>query len=210
MKKIKKEYYFIGLLLISFIILTFFVISGKTEFIDASSFNVIINIKSGFITKFLYVITTLGSTVGVISIMIITGLVFLKNKSFSDMKYVVANVGIGVILMQVLKHIIKRARPAWKWIVQGGFSYPSGHTISTLLLYGTLILIVNKKLDKKYSFPLTIFFSLMIILTGISRIYFGAHYMTDVLASFILGAIILIISNMFMSKEFNNDKDKIK
>ena len=50
----------------------------------------------------------------------------------------------------------------------------------------------------------------MIILTGISRVYFGVHYLTDVLASVILGSIILIISNIFMNKEFNDDKNKVK
>ena len=49
----------------------------------------------------------------------------------------------------------------------------------------------------------------MIILTGLSRIYFGAHYLTDVIASIILGTIILIISSMIMNKEYgSNDKNK--
>ena len=56
--------------------------------------------------------------------------------------------------MKVLKHIIKRIRPSWKWIVQSGFSYPSGHTISAVLLYGTLILLVYKKVHGKYRKPL--------------------------------------------------------
>lgn len=115
--------------------------------------------------------------------------------------------GIGV--MQVLKLIIKRPRPIWKWIKQGGFSYPSGHTISAFLLYGTLILLVYKNVNSKWKMPLIIMFSIMIVLTGLSRIYFGAHYLTDVIASSILGLIILIISNMFMNKEFNSDKNKV-
>ena len=110
--------------------------------------------------------------------------------------------------MEVLKLIIKRVRPSWKWIVQSGFSYPSGHTISAFLLYGTLFLLVYKKVNGKFKNFLLIGFCLMIILTGFSRIYFGAHYLSDVLASIILGFIILIISNQFMNMEFNNDKNK--
>ena len=110
--------------------------------------------------------------------------------------------------MQVLKQIIKRVRPSWKWIVQGGFSYPSGHTISSFALYGTLMLLVYKKVNGKYRKPLLIGFSLMIILTGFSRIYFGVHYLTDVLASVLLGSIILLVSNVLMNKEFINDKNK--
>ena len=50
----------------------------------------------------------------------------------------------------------------------------------------------------------------MIFLIAISRIYFGAHYLTDVLASIILGSAILIISNSLMNKEFKNDKNRVK
>lgn len=208
MKKIKKEYYFISVLLILFILLTIFVVGGKADVIDEIVFNNIIKLKTNIVTKFLYVITNLASTVGIFVFLGVTAIIFLRHKAFSDFKYVIANVSVGVFLMQVLKSIFKRVRPSWKWIVQGGFSYPSGHTISALLLYGTLMLLVYKKVHGRARKPLLIGFTFMIILTGLSRIYFGAHYLTDVVASIILGTIILIISNMFMNKEFKNDKDK--
>lgn len=208
MKKIRKEYYFIAILLVCFIILTIFVMGNKTSLLDKSAFNSLIKLESNIATKVLYAITNLASTIGVIVLLITTGIIFLRRKHLSDFKYVLVNVGFGVILMQVLKSIIRRVRPSWKWIIQGGFSYPSGHTISALLLYGTLILLILKRVKGKRRTPLIILFSLMILLTGISRIYFGAHYLTDVLASLILGVIILIISNMIMDKEFSNDKNK--
>lgn len=207
MKRLKKEYYFISVLLILFIVLTIFVVGGKTSVIDEAFFNNVIKIENNVLTKILYVITNIGSTIGVVIIIILLAIFFMRRKSLSDFKYILVNVSIGVILMKVLKHIIKRIRPSWKWIVQSGFSYPSGHTISAVLLYGTLILLVNKKIKGKYKKPLMIFFSIMIFLISISRIYFGVHYLTDVVASLILGSIILIISNSFMNKEFLNDKD---
>ena len=208
MKKIRKEYYFIAVLLILFILLTIFVVGGKADIIDESFFNNVIKLRGNGITSFLYIITELASTIGIVALLGLTSFIFIKHKAFSDFKYVIANVSIGVVLMQVLKNIFKRVRPSWKWITQGGFSYPSGHTISALLLYGTLMLLVYKKVHGKTRKPLLVGFSLMSILTGLSRIYFGAHYLTDVVASLILGSIILIISNMFMNKEFNNDKNK--
>ncbi len=208
MKKINKEYFFIAVLFVCFILLTFFVVNGYMNSLDKFAFNNIIKIKNDVTTSILYVITQLASTKGIIILLFIIGILFLVRKYFSDFKYVIVNVSIGVILMQVLKNIIERSRPSWKWIVQGGFSYPSGHTISALLLYGTLILLVLKKVNGKYKKLLVALFSIMIVLTGISRIYFGAHYLTDVLASLILGTIILIITNMIMNKEFKNDKNK--
>ena len=208
MKKIKKEYYFVSVLLILFIILTIFVLNDKTLSLDASAFNNLIKIKNEPLSKSLFIITNIGSTIGTVIALIITCIIFLKRKIFSDFKYVFLNVSVGVILMQVIKSLIKRVRPSWKWIVQSGFSYPS--TITAILFYGTLILLVNKKLKGKYKTILTVLFSLMIFLIAISRIYFGAHYLTDVLASIILGSIILIISNSLMDKEFKNDKNRVK
>lgn len=209
MKKIKKEYYFIGILLVCFILLTMFVLSGRADIVDAFAFNNIIKLKSDFITKFLYVITSMASTTGIIILMFLMLIIFVKKKKLTSFKYIIGNVSLGVILMQVLKHIIKRPRPVWKWIKQGGFSYPSGHTISAMLLYGTIILLISKNYHGKYKKILIALATLMIILTGISRIYFGAHYLTDVVASIILGSIILIFSNMLMNKEFScNDKNK--
>ena len=208
MKKIKKEYYFIAVLLVIFIILSMFVVGGFTNGFDEFLFNKIIYFKKEIITKPLFVITQAASTLGIISILVITMIVFIKQKKLSDFKYVVINVVTGTVFMQVIKHLIRRPRPSWKWITQGGFSYPSGHTISAFLLYGTLILLVSKRLDGKLKKVLIVIFSLMIVLTGLSRIYFGAHYFTDVLGSIILGSVILIISNSFMNQEFDNDKNK--
>ena len=185
-----------------------FVVSGKTSVLDEKFFGSIIRLENNILTKVLYIITNIGSTLGVVIVLILLAIIFMRKKSLSDFKYVVSNVGIGVILMKLLKHIIKRVRPSWKWIVQGGFSYPSGHTISAILLYGTLILLVNKKLNSKYKKYIIAFLSVMIFLISISRIYFGVHYLTDVIASLILGSIILIISNMFMDREFTYDKNK--
>ena len=208
MGKLKKEYYFIAILLVCFVFLTIFVVLGKTSMIDERFYNGVINFKNDSATKILYLITSLASTISIIFLLILTGIIFWKNKSISDFKYVILNVGAGAFVSQILKIAIKRSRPVWKWIIQDGFSYPSGHTITAFLFYGTLILLVYKKVNGKWKVPLILLFLFMILLTGFSRIYFGAHYLTDVIASLILGSIILLISNLFMNMEFSNDKNK--
>ena len=86
MKKIKKEYYFITLLLICFVFLTFFVVGGKTNSLDENVFNGVIKMENSFITKFLYIITNLASTIGIIVLVILTGVIFLRKKALSDFK----------------------------------------------------------------------------------------------------------------------------
>lgn len=208
-KKIKKEYLCILVLLVLFLVLTYLVITLKTSKIDGAAFNLLIRLKCKPVTSILYVITEIGSSIGVITVLLISLIPFIKTKKLSDFKYVLINTMLGVLLMKGIKEIVRRARPSWKWIKEGGFSYPSGHTISAVLLYGTLLLIVKKHVHGKLRKPLIIFLSCMMFLIPISRIYFGVHYLTDVLASAILGIIILIITNMIMDKEYYiHDKNK--
>ena len=209
-KNLRKEYVLIAILLLLFIVLSIFVVGGKTDLFDERVFNNLIKLKTSLLSKILYVITNIGSSIGVLLVLGITAFIFMRKKIFSDFKYLIINVGSGVALMEIIKNIVRRIRPSWKWITQAGFSFPSGHTISAVLLYGTLIMLINKKLKGKMRIILTIIFSFMIFLIPVSRIYFGVHYLTDIIGGFILGAVILLISNIFMNKEFNNDKDKIK
>ena len=150
MKKVKKEYYLSAILLIMFVLLTMYVISGNADIIDEKVFNGVISLKCMPISIFLRIMTTIGSTIGVVVLLGIIAYIFIKKKAFSDFKYVILNVSLGVLSMEVLKNIIRRVRPSWKWITQGGFSFPSGHSITAILLYGTLLLLVYKKVHGKY------------------------------------------------------------
>ena len=205
----KRKVVLIVILLVLFFILTGLVVTGKMDVLDKSLFELLLKLKCKPLTNILYVITEIGSTIGVIIVLITSLISFIKTKKLSDFKYVLMNTIIGVLLMKGIKEIVRRVRPSWKWIKEGGYSYPSGHTISAVLLYGTLLLIVSKNVQGKLRKPLIAFLSIMMILIPISRIYFGVHYLTDVLASVILGFIILIITSIIMDKEYYiRDKNK--
>lgn len=205
----KRKVVLIVILLVLFFILTGLVVTGKMDVLDKSLFELLIKLKCKPLTNILYVITEIGSTIGVIIVLITSLISFIKTKKLSDFKYVLMNTIIGVLLMKGIKEIVRRVRPSWKWIKEGGYSYPSGHTISAVLLYGTLLLIVSKNVQGKLRKPLIAFLSIMMILIPISRIYFGVHYLTDVLASVILGFIILITTSIIMDKEYYiRDKNK--
>lgn len=207
----KRKVVLIVILLVLFFILTGLVVTGRMDVLDKSLFELLIKLKCKPLTNILYVITEIGSTIGVIIVLITSLISFVKTKKISDFKYVLINTIIGVLLMKGIKEIVRRVRPSWKWIKEGGYSYPSGHTISAVLLYGTLLLIVSKNVQGKLRKPLIAFLSIMMILIPISRIYFGVHYLTDVLASVILGFIILIITSIIMDKEYYiRDKNKTR
>ena len=79
-KKIKKEYLCILVLLVLFLVLTYLVITLKTSKIDGAAFNLLIRLKCKPVTSILYVITEIGSSIGVIMVLLISLIPFIKTK----------------------------------------------------------------------------------------------------------------------------------
>ena len=221
LKNITKEKNFKNVLItviiigIVFLALTALVWTGNTKVLDTSIFNGVISIKNSIVTSILRVITDIGSATGVLiilGIMLLVMIVLKKKEFIPYYKYLLINVFLGAGAMKVIKSIVQRPRPEWRWIKETGYSYPSGHTICSVMLYGTLILIVSRLLrnKKKAKNGLIIFFSVMAVLIGLSRVYFGVHYFTDVLASMIIGSALLVITDFLMDWEFKSVKDKNK
>lgn len=79
-------------------------------------------------------------------------------------------------------------------VQEKGYSFPSGHSFVAVAFYGFLIyLIITSNWNKKVKIVSSLFLTVLILLIGISRIYLGVHYPSDVTAGFIGGTIYLII-----------------
>ena len=119
------------------------------------------------------------------------------------------NIPKNVILISIInytiKQIIRRPRPIGiNLIKEGGYSFPSGHSTTSMAFYGFLIYLVYKYIDNKdLKITIITLLTLIILIIGTSRIYLGVHYASDVLAGFILGIIYLII---FINISFSNKK----
>ena len=104
------------------------------------------------------------------------------------------NVFLTVILNLILKNIFMRDRPNnLRLIIESGYSFPSGHSMASISLYGYLMYLAHKKINNKLlkTFIYLILGNL-ILLVGISRIYLGVHYASDVIAGFLISTAILL------------------
>ena len=90
---------------------------------------------------------------------------------------------------------MQRPRPTEHRIIdESGYSFPSGHSMVSAAFYGFLIYLIYKNVKNKYlKWGLITILSLLVFLIGVSRIYLGVHYTSDVLAGFLVAISYLII-----------------
>jgi membrane-associated phospholipid phosphatase len=112
---------------------------------------------------------------------------------------------LGNIVKSGIKELVKRPRPGWEGcqslVTLKDYSFPSGHTVFYTIFFGLLCWYGFKFLrDKWYGKLIYIFSGLMVALVGLSRIYVGAHWITDVLAGYAIGAIIIVGTIYLLNK----------
>lgn len=207
----KKKNILIGILLIIFVILTILVFTNNIKIFDSSIYKFLISFRNNYLDTFMKIITKSANTISIIIILAI--LVFILKKD--DGYLLVMNTIFVVSANQILKHILRRVRPDHLRLVkEKGFSYPSGHAMVCIAVYGILIYLVNKNIkNKPLKIILTILLSLLILLIGLSRIYVGVHYPSDVLSGYILATIITLLVIDYYNTHFRgnkNDKDGSK
>lgn len=149
-------------------------------------------LMSDFITPIAKFITQFG---GVIILVTLATILFftIKNKKIGICIYI--NLALVALLNLILKNIVQRPRPTeYRLIDETGYSFPSGHSMASAAFYGFLIYLIYKKVkNKKLKITLMIALSILILLIGISRIYLGVHYTSDVLAGFCISISYLAI-----------------
>lgn len=133
-------------------------------------------------------------------VIFIGGTLWYKGRWIDAMGLVLSTGGAG-ILNQILKSIFQRARPD---LFQGplhltNYSFPSGHSMGSIACYGMLAFIGIRLLERPWSrWALGIAAALIVLCVGISRVYFGVHYPTDVLGGYLIGSMWLSLSIMIL------------
>lgn len=194
MKKINKKIFIPISLLLLFIINTILVICNKVSLIDKSIHDFVIKFSSEITTSIMKIFTFFGSTIFIVILSIILFIIFIilkqKDKAFKTAGAII----ISTIINNIIKIIIRRPRPEYITVVEKTFSYPSGHTMASTTLYGILLyLLLKSNLNKTYKIGFGIILGNLPLLVGISRIYLGAHFFTDVFGGYLLSGLILTI-----------------
>ncbi len=174
-----------NILVVLFIFIMILVITGLIKPIDSFVYNNLI--RNSFFDNYFLFITNMG---GIIFMVIFVPTLFFV---FKDFKIIYLSLG-GVGFNTIMKTLVHRKRPDInRMINERGYSFPSGHSLISSLVFGYLIYKLNNTIKNKFIKYFVIGIIVCIILSiGISRIYLGVHYFSDVLCGFLEGFIILL------------------
>lgn len=143
-------------------------------------------------------------TVGILTLTIT--FILYRGKFYAEMFWLLINVGlIAGIANPLIKLLFMRPRPTLNHLVtEHSYSFPSGHSTGSVLLYGTIILLLPQFIKQKnLCLFLQILLGLGIFLIGISRIYVGVHFPSDVIGGFCFGlAWLLMTYPIYLEKRF--------
>jgi membrane-associated phospholipid phosphatase len=160
---------------------------------DTICYNLFVNnMRSDSMTSFMKIITNIGSASVLIGIAVLS-FIILKNKKYAIS--ITSNLMLITLLNQILKYVVQRPRPdGYRLIYESGYSFPSGHSMISMAFYGYLIYLSFKLIkSEKSKWIISILLGLLILLIGISRIYLGVHYASDVISGFLISILYLII-----------------
>lgn len=143
------------------------------------------------------VVSALGSPTAMAVIAAAGALLLLVRRKWLVLAAWVAAFAGAAVLTVILKNVIQRPRPldATNFLYGTSFSFPSGHALGSLVGYGTLAYVIGSTRIESVRgrVRLSIATVVLVIAIGISRLYLGVHYFSDVVAGYAVGILWLSV-----------------
>ncbi|HEO0607052.1 TPA: phosphatase PAP2 family protein [Streptococcus agalactiae] len=186
----KKSFFQCVILLVSFLVLTLAVKSQSDmiSYLDNITSAFFQSIRNPDLTNLMTIISTVVSplTTSLIALVIL-GYQYFLNQRIAVWLFMLF-FGTNALAL-LLKDIIARHRPMNQLVFDSGYSFPSGHTISTFLLMILVLVVARQRLRRVLLQVVFVIFALVILASVIfSRLYLENHFLTDILGSLLLGA----------------------
>jgi len=198
-------FYFIVTTLIFLILASYITIHGSQDIlINKAAFYLFRSLHTPFLDNVMIYVTIAGESRVLLPLSITLAAWLSYRKRFYTAFHVLLMGVLTVVACSFFKHFVHSARPWGILVSPNGYSFPSGHATFSTVFYMGIALIFAKALHlKKRQW----FYSAMIVfvaLIGVSRLYLGAHWLTDVLGGFLLGAAILMLIGLSYRRKAEN------
>jgi undecaprenyl-diphosphatase len=187
----------IGLIITFFFVYLFFGIlqdvigRDPIYFADIRVLNLVALYRTTRLNHVMLFFTTLGKGIVIaIGVFLLANIYIFKNKPNYLITLLVSVIAGQLIFVELIKRLVHRTRPEFANVLvfENSFSFPSGHTFVAVSFYGLLTFFLFRIIKNRLLKIITVISGILLILTiGFSRIYLGAHFPTDVLASLAAG-----------------------
>jgi membrane-associated phospholipid phosphatase len=149
----------------------------------------VIGVRNGFLTVLAKVVTNLGTAVAYLLLTAVGGWYWHRKRTVALPLAALAWMAVGLLLRVEISRAIARPRPSpgLRLVAAGGFAFPSGHTATATVGFGLMALLlwrVSSSSRRKLFVALAVF---AVLAVGLSRVYLGVHWPTDVLGGWIFG-----------------------
>lgn len=160
----------------------------SVPFIDTWLHQWFFQVRDDELITFFKFITVLGNWQVVLPIAsILSTWFFVKKKQQYLIPLWVSLISAEVVTF-MLKILVARPRPLGGLLVENDFSFPSGHATIAMAFLGMLIYVVIKQVSSLRKRQILVFLGVtLILLIGVSRLYLGVHYLSDILAGYLVG-----------------------
>ncbi|RZJ79744.1 MAG: phosphatase PAP2 family protein [Flavobacterium sp.] len=183
-------------LVISFIILSFLVIRHPVPNLDVQISLFVQKIQSPILDQIMLGISFFGELPwSLIMVLLIASIFFIAK--FRREAYFISSILLSALVILGIKNIINRPRPTEFYVrlveINRFQSFPSGHVMSYILFFGFIIILMKnlKSIPKSIRQTVTYISLFLMLLIPFSRVYLGAHWLSDTIGGFILGLICL-------------------
>ncbi|BFH64093.1 phosphatase PAP2 family protein [Paenibacillus azoreducens] len=179
-----------------FIMIMLLVITNNIAWFDDAIISLVQGLENDRLTSFMKFLSFIGSSLMSVMIFVVVFLflmIVLKHRR--ELIMFLVTVGGSELWNLILKNIIQRARPNTHRLVEiTGFSFPSGHSMAAFALYGAITFLLWRHIPR-YAGRIAMITAgiALTLLIGISRIYLGVHYPSDVIGGYAASATWLMI-----------------
>lgn len=176
------------------------VVLDATDGFDVAVIQAVRAADGGGLLGFLRPTTELGSTIAVTIIAVLTLLVGVAAGPWRHGAIGAGVIGLAALAVEIIKATVARERPEVldPILVERGFSFPSGHASLSMVAYGILAVLVSRtylsRLTRRAVFVLVV---ALVFLIGVSRVWLGVHYPSDVIAGWVAGATVVLVYASF-------------
>ncbi|MES2059661.1 MAG: bifunctional DedA family/phosphatase PAP2 family protein [Patescibacteria group bacterium] len=164
---------------------------GKSAFfriLDIRVAGLMAYIQSEWLTPIMLFFTNIGGPYVMPIFAVILILLLLNKKRWKDASFAAFALGIGMILVNILKAVFQRPRPVLPFLHVTGTSFPSGHAAMAAIFGVVLYYTSLRKIQSNRSRSLAILASCLVVFAiGLSRVYLNVHFASDVLGGYFVG-----------------------